>query len=151
MGLLHDLQVSSRDQRGFFQKLEKDGAECVGTALSFSVGPQPIGREMDGALHLMRVLMEERAHGAPLSQARQRALATNDYGQGISDVLMAMPTVEEVDRTPLWALQQGMVLEEDVVDENGRLLARAGQCLTDRVVNSIQRQACIEGVLVQAA
>ncbi len=151
MGLLHDLQVSSRDQRGFFQKLEKDGAECVGTALSFSVGPQPIGREMDGALHLMRVLMEERAHGAPLSQARQRALATNDYGHGISDVLMAMPTVEEVDRTPLWALQQGMVLEEDVVDENGRLLARAGQCLTDRVVNSIQRQACIEGVLVQAA
>jgi HD-like signal output (HDOD) protein len=151
MALLHDLQVPGRDQRGLFQKLEKDGAECVGTALSFSVGPQPTGREIDCALHLMRTLMEERAHGASLGQARERALATNDYGYGISDAVMAMPTVDEVDRTPLWALQEGMVLQEDVVDEDGRLLARTGQCLTDRVVNSIQRQACMEGVLVQAA
>ncbi|MFT5584559.1 MAG: HD-like signal output (HDOD) protein [Cognaticolwellia sp.] len=150
MALLHDLEVPRQDQRGLFQTLAKGGAKSAGTALSSCLGPQPTGREVDRALHLLRALMEERAQGAGLGRSRERVLEANEYPYAISDVLMGMPTPDEVDRTPLWALQEGMVVGEDVLDEDGRLLARAGQRLSDRVVNTIQRQACMEGVFVEA-
>jgi hypothetical protein len=151
MALLHDLEVPSRDQRALYQSLAKGGAQSSGTALSFSLGPRPTGRDSDHVLHLMRALMEERSQGTGLGAARERVLAANDYSYGVSDALMSMAAPDEVDRTPLWALQEGMVVGEDVLDEEGRLLARAGQRLSARVVNAIQRQATMEGVLVEAA
>ena len=151
MALLHDLEVHSSDQRVLFRGLAKGGAPCTGAGLSSSMGPHPEGQESDQALHLLRALMDERALGSGLGQARERVLAENDYSYAISDVLLALPAPDALKRTPLYALVEGMVVLEDVLDEEGRLLARAGQCLTERVVGSIQRQGCSEAVLVEAA
>ena len=100
---------------------------------------------------MLRALMEERAKGASFGQAREKFMAAHDYPYDIGDALMNVPTPDEVDRTPLWALQEGMVVGEDVLDEEGRLLARSGQRLSERLVNAIQRQANAEGVMVDAA
>jgi hypothetical protein len=151
MALLQDLKVRSSEQRTLFRGMAKGGAPCTGTALSFSMGAAPTGRESDHALHMLRALMEERAKGSGLGAAREKVLADNAYPYGVSDALMSLPAADEVDRTPLWALQEGMVVGEDVLDEEGRLLARAGQQLSERVVNAIQRQACCDAVVVEAA
>ncbi len=151
MALLHDLKVRSSEQRTLFRGMAKGGAPSTGTALSFSMGPAPEGRESDHALHMLRALMEERSKGTGLGAAREKVLADNPYPYGVSDALMGLPAADEADRTPLWALQEGMVVGEDVLDEEGRLLARAGQQLSKRVVNAIQRQACCDAVVVEAA
>ncbi len=148
MALLEDLGVDRGQQRKLYQSLSRGPAKCAGTALSFSLGPEPSGREGDRALHLLRAVMDCIAQGMPLGQAREQVVQDNDYGYGITEALFALPTPDEASRTPLWALEPGMVVGQEVLDMDGRLLAKVGQPLSDRLVNAIQRQANCDAIVV---